>query len=749
MTVPIPLNPTDVDTVTQPVRAGNPVMDWVNVKDSAGGMISNYRLMLDPSFYSMLSNTVYSGIVELCYAFFLGVSSYASAALQLVVQPRIWLDPLSEAYIKVTAPVFEFASPRLIVVASFAILIVQVFVVRSGPAPGATRGGKSPGLMDQWIPSNTQIARAQWDRLGSGLVMFGLVFLLTSNPFSMMRTLLEWVIGFGEIFIPGDSSASSQGINTGNLIRTVTFLINYRDVLDAECAEQWAEAINNQGSNPSCLTDSQIAATDTDLWTVVLAALALPVAWYFAKFVFQVLIRFLNYISLAIFYLVSTGFVAAVSLGRRRPYDPLVTVLSKLATNAALSGLVVLVAVVGPGAIFGVINALVSAIPHNSNGIINASVAMLQVAAITVSFFISTLALAKFMEMKETLFSVFKDKVGKSPVYTNLYDLKPGDKGFVAPLMQPLSAPVDWAKDRYQQGAEWSKSHLAQARERASNIITTTKQGGGVTAVVEDTPQMRGAQQRVKLEVGDAAEAKPKVRLDSMAAAAAGVAAAAAAPPVVLNAFGQRLKPPAPDVASAGAGVTARPVERGGIPIGLLQTDPASGTPVSVGSGQAVPAVAGFDPAPSLSPSMAVRTAHLDALRADAQRIQPRAVPRGSVAALDGSEQIAATTTTYTTSSGGGGGGAADKNAGLAVAARKLGLLQGPNYTMLLSSAAWERGVRHQRHLLAARGIDAIPTLSEESESIERMIFAERGGRPTMVRKHDRGFGDEIGQRPT
>ncbi|WP_396907964.1 hypothetical protein [Mycolicibacterium sp.] len=749
MTVPIPLNPTDVDTVTQPVRAGNPVMDWVNVKDSAGGMISNYRLMLDPSFYSMLSNTVYSGIVELCYAFFLGVSSYASAALQLVVQPSIWLDPLSEAYIKVTAPVFEFASPRLIVVASFAILVVQVFVVRSGPAPGATRGGgKSAGLMDQWIPSNTQIARAQWDRLGSGLVMVGLVFLLTSNPFSMMRTLLEWVIGFGEIFIPGDSAASSQAINTGNLIRTVTFLINYRDVLDTECAEQWAEAINNQGSNPSCLTASQIAATDTDLWTVVLSALALPVAWYFAKFVFQVLIRFLNYISLAIFYLVSTGFVAAVSLGRRRPYDPLVNVLSKLATNAALSGLVVLVAVVGPGAIFGVINALVSAIPHNGNGIINASVAMLQVAAITVSFFISTLVLARFMEMKETLFSVFKDKVGKSPVYTNLYDLKPGDKGFVAPLMQPLSAPVDWVKGQYQQGAEWSRSHLAQARERASNIITNTRQGGGVTAVVEDTPQMRGAQQRVKLEVGDAAQAKPKVRLDSMAAAAAGAAAAAAAAPVVLNAFGQRLKPPAPDVASADAAVSARPVERGGIPIGLLQTDPAPATPVSNVSGQTEPTAAGPGPAQSASPSMAVRTAHLEALRADAQRIQPSAVSGGSVAVLDGSEQIAATTATYTTSSG-GGGGAADKDAGLAVAARKLGLLQGPNYTMLLSSAAWERGVRHQRHLLAARGIDAIPALSEETESIERMIFAERGGRPTMVRKHDRGFGDEIGQRPT
>lgn len=733
---PIPLAPGTADeTILQPARAGNPVLDWLNIEDSAGGMISHYRLMLDAPYWNWLASGPYTLVAELGYTGFLWAAAAGTAALQLVIRPELWLEPLSVLFDTVTAPLYAIAPPSLIVVAAFAILILQVFVVRAGPPQNATRPNKTPTLMDHWVPSSTQIARAQWDRLASGLVMLMLVWILTTNPFRLIQTLLEWIIGFGDLFTsawtPGTDSAAYQSASTADLIRTTTFLINYREILDPDCTTQWASAINNYGSNPSCLTPSQTAATSTDLLTALLALAALPVGFYLAKFAFQVLIRFVNYTILAVAYLVYSGYLAAITLGRRRPYDPVVNALSAMATNAAMAAIVLLIAVAAPTAIFGLINGLVSMIPGFDNAIIGASIALLNVASVTYAYYLSGKLLARYMEIKEGLLAVFKNRIGNHKAITNLYDLKKGDSSLSGTALQPLSGAADWTQARYQQAGKWTKAQWDGLRTRVSR---PAQKGDPVSGIVEETPEMAGAQQVFSFG-NKPSTPQPDTPLDTQAARhrPATTSTTPPRPPVAINAAGHRLNS---DAHPGDPNQTRQPVPvvvtRGGIPVVQLEP-PAAAMNDRPNSATPSPIVTSSEgPAPTENRQRAdLMQAHTAATSYIQKTGSASSDPTGE------HQELNATTATY-----GAATTAHNTPAQASASKRRTQLLRGPNYTMLLSSAGWARALRHQRNLRAARGATSPARLSAEAEAAETLIFIEQNDQVRAVRKHDRGFGD-------
>lgn len=722
--------------IGSPSRPGNPILDWLDIKDSSGAALSQYRLMLDPPFYSMLSN-ICGVIAEFCYALFLLATTVATALLQIIVQPRIWLEPLEHAYMTVTEPIYRFAPPQLIVIAAFAILVFQVYVIRSGPAPAATRQNKTPTLMDQWIPSNTQIARAQWDRLIAGGVLMLVVMALASNPFTPMRKLLECIVGFGEMLSPTGgtgSAAGYQGASALGLIRTVTFLINYRDTLDSECAQQWAWSINSGAGNPTCLTASQVAATRPDVWTAILAAAALPVGWYLLKFAGMALKRFLNYATLAVAYTLGTAYVAAVTVGRRRPYDPLITTASHAGTNLVMAAVVTFIVVVIPSAIFGLINGIMSLIPHTSSGLINGSVAAAQVAAVTGAYYGATKILARYMEIKESVFQVFKDRTSKHGLVTNLYDLKSGDKTFTGPLASPLASSAEWAKSKYESGVEWSKSTGRNVRGQVGQYLRdqvsqyiSTQPGGDMTQIIEDTPEMQGAQEIIALTAAGGARSRVDVdRLIAEEAERRPEAQLAAPPRVFLDSQDQlRLAPapprdiPADGPTAAQSGGGASPAAAAAVPRHRASGASPDREPVAVGK---------------------LRLADLPGLYGEQLRREAARLGAAADSQRDETSQHEAATALYSAPTVGSSAGA---GSGSAPSARQRGAHE-LSYTMVLSSAAWAQSVQHQRNLMAARGIPAVPGLSEEVEGEEHVIFGEKDGRLTMVRKHDRGFGDQL-----
>lgn len=749
--VPFPTAPTDDGVTTTIGRAGNPLLDWLNLTDSAGGIIAHYRLMLEASTLNVLHKVVYSGGVEMCYAVFLLLAAYGAAGLELLLTPDRWLGPLTDFYSGVTAAIYQKVPPLAILAITFGFLILSVFVRRGG-APAAGPGGRAPhapppGLLEQWMPSNAQISKAQWNRLGSGMVLMAIVIVLAYNPLKMIQEVVNVVVAVAsELTFTGNQGGAGTYAASGvaNVLRDTTFLINYRAILDPDCARQWSQAINAGSGNPSCLTASQYAATDPDFWTLIMALLALPIAWGIAKFFWVAGKNLLNHLSLTVVYLVGTTWVAAGTLARRRPYDPLANLAARFATHFLLTIGILFVTAAFPALFIKLFTDVLSFLP-----------AVLQIPLVSLAFYVSARVLAALLTNKGSIVDLFRDRVKKTQTWNNLFNVKADQKTITSQMLGPAGAqiagPLGWVTDRYSQAQDWTQQRWTQLRDGTG---APTQEGGAMNVpVLPDTPETIGAQRRIRLNPDLPTDPAERPMLDPAATVipadrpgrTPSDPAGPALPVLALVGPGGVTVPALP------AGPTTRPGApgyawfRGGIPQAMPTTVPAP-----------YPATAAQPPPPPPVPQPTnpdLKTAPVSTSNDLADRAgffhRRAAVLREEAATMRATapaeaELLTAASRTYRISAIPGETtplGMSTQAPGTSAAAAA----QRPDFKSLLSSAQWAHSLQRAKNLLAARGITTTPTLVESAVTVERIVFASDGeGHAVVRRKNERGFGDSI-----
>lgn len=765
MSVRPPAAPADVVTSA----AGNPLLDWLNLTDSDGGSISHYRLLLEPGFANVLHRVVYSGLAEFFYAVFMVLAAWGAAGLELVLTPDRWLTPLTDLYTAITARLYQVVPPLAIVAVTFGFLVVSVFLRRDtapkGP-PGRPQAPPRAGWLEQLTPSNAQISTAQWNRLGSGIVLMAVVMILAANPFKLIQQVVNAIVAVASEMTftatsGGAGTYAARGVT--DILRNVSFMINYRGLLDSECARQWSQAINAGGGNPACLTQQQYAAADPDIWTVLMALLAVPIAWGIAKFAWSAAKHLFNHLGLTIANLVAATWIAAGTLARRRPYDPLVTRAAKFGEHGVITVGILFTVASAPALSVKLFTDILSFLPP-----------VLQIPLVSLAFYVSARGLDAVLRYRGNLTDLFSDRIKKSQTWTNLYNLKADQNTLTGQLVAPfgaqMAAPWGWMTDRYQQVQDWTQQRWTQLRD-GSGVPAPAQEGPSMTtsAVQPDSPQSLGAQRRVRLTDTTAADrttSSPAPEDPDLPGAAptllgqtttpipplADLSSRAAldAPVVLVNPGGtiSRVQIAAPDTEPGAPGYAW---ERGGIPH-AMPTGPRTAVtrpapPPAAGSvhpaeqlrsDTAAPAVAAAAPtAERPGDPLAHRAANLyrlaDALRAEATQHLGCAAPGPGPTDTD---QLAAAARTYRP----------DAEADAPVGGEAiLAASQNAYLRAVLASAEWLHEVQAIKNLLAARGVTALPKLPEAAVSVPRIMFAcDSRGEVVVRRKNDRGFGDAL-----
>ncbi|MBU8841195.1 hypothetical protein [Mycolicibacterium goodii] len=747
---PLPAAPNDDGVTTTIARAGNPLLDWLNITDSDGGIIAHYRLMLEPAYYNLLHKIVYSGGVELCYAVFLVLAAYGAAGLELLLTPDRWLGPLTDFYSGVTAAIYQKVPPLAILAVTFGFLILSVFMRRGG-APAAGPGGRTPnapppGLLEQWMPSNAQISKAQWNRLGSGMVLMAIVIVLAYNPLKMIQEVVNTVVAAAsELTFTGNQGGAATYAASGvaNILRDTTFLINYRALLDSDCARQWSQAINVGSGNPSCLTPSQYAATDPDFWTLILAVLALPIAWGIAKFLWVAGKKLLNHLSLTVVYLVAATWVAAGTLARRRPYDPLANLAARFATHFLLTIGILFVTAAFPALFIKLFIDVLSFLP-----------AVLQIPLVSLAFYVSALVLNALLKNKESIVDLFRDRVKKTQTWNNMFNVKADQKTIAGQMIGPvgaqLAAPWGWVTDRYSQAQDWTQQRWTQLRDGTG---APNQEGGAMNVpVLPDTPETIGAQRRIRLNPEPPTDPAERPVLDPAAAITPADRPGRPTPdptssaqPVAVVGSGGVTVPALPAGPTTAPGAPGYAWFRGGIPQSM-PTPSATANPVTVSSPpapQSPPLVSDDEPSTPGSPrgDLADRTGFFHR-RAATLREEAAAMRTPAPAEAD---LLAAASRTYRTAAAPGETVTLGTSAQVAGTAATAAATQRPDFKALLSSAQWAHSLQRAKNLMAARGITTPPTLAASAVTAERIVFAsDEEGHAVVRRKNERGFGDSI-----
>ncbi|MDD4865812.1 MAG: hypothetical protein PHQ28_01380 [Mycobacterium sp.] len=733
MTTLLPAAPTLPGPSLPVTRADNPLLDWLGLTDSDGGVIAHYRLMLEPGTFDILHRIVYAGGADFFYSlgYLLG-SSYATALMRLILDPNRWLTPLTNFYNGITRHLYAVVPPTVIMVATFVVLLLSVFVIRSGtPAAGVppharAPGAAPPGLLEQWLPSNTQIAKAQWQRLGSGLVMMGVVWVLATNPFAIIREIVDAVLASANMLsFTGDSGGNEHVITgaTSDMIRSVTFLVNYRQFLSPDCAHQWSLAINNGAANPRCLTASQLAATDPDLWTLAIAVAAVFIAWAFLSFSLVVAMEFFKHLTLSVGYFIGATWIAALTLANRRPYDPLAAAAARGAVHGTLAIAVLFIASAGPSLFLQLVTSVLSFLPT-----------LIKVLLAAAGYYLSGKAILFVLEKKTSLLALFKSKIQKSQTWLNLYPPNAPATVMSTAMGGALDQPGSWAKRQYQQIRTSSTAALDNARKSASEWLRNQDGADTVaTAIIDDTPEFQAATEKPKLYDKPTTRVtitgEPRPATDSTPA---GPIAAADLDGTIRPALPAPAQNPPPDAH------TVQPLLphvwfRGGLPQFAPPPDQFSPPAALVAADPPAPQTpADTNPAPSTTVSTAPEYSMarlVEAARAEAARLHNVDLSATSI-----DEIITRTTQAYL----GYDGPRSDEETPDLAAAE-------PDLRSVLTAAQWIQRFNHHRNLLLARGIEAIPTLPEDEEELDRIVFAaDSTGQIRIETKNDRGFGDWV-----
>jgi len=329
-------------------------LDLFNVLDSDGVSATKYRLHYIGSTLSRQDSWIFGMLTELVYVLFQLMVVPANALLGAVLNSSAWMGTLGEFYQKLTAPLFAVFPPWGI--ACFGLALVAVSALRSKPTPPAR--GAPPGNARG---ASMRISSNALDRIGGALAMAAMVLVLTYNPFALIAKVLELANGFSlGLANAVTNSGNDTTLATGKAlvdtsIRTPTIALNYGVEMTAACRTQWSQAmVENKAlaENSGCFTAGANEASPGTLTTAVLMLIlpALPML------VFCVIAawKYLLHLSLAVFHLLATGWVAAISVHKQRGFERLTESFARAAAHLAMAVITSMLAVALPATVAGV-----------------------------------------------------------------------------------------------------------------------------------------------------------------------------------------------------------------------------------------------------------------------------------------------------------------------------------------------------------------------------------------------------------
>lgn len=317
-------------------------LDLFVADDSDGAPASTYQLHYVGSAMSNHDSWIFGMATAMVYALFKAVAVAANGLLGLVLSSASWLDPFSELYQKITAPLFAVAPPWLI--ACMGLGIVAFSALRARPA------ATTSGLFN----SETL------DRLGVAAAMVIVVVMLTHDPFMLITKTMELANGFSVSIASAvtgsghDTTISAGQAMVDNSIRTPTLALNFGAVFDDNCRTAWSTAmVSAQELSPAsgCFTEGQNKAGPDTLFTAVMMLVfpALPML------VFSVVAawKYLLHLSLAVLSVVSTAWIAAINVHKRRGFEVLSGQFARAGAHLVMAVLTSMVAVGLPALISG------------------------------------------------------------------------------------------------------------------------------------------------------------------------------------------------------------------------------------------------------------------------------------------------------------------------------------------------------------------------------------------------------------
>lgn len=696
-----PAAPPPVDAATT-ANAGNMFIGWLGLADADGGLVAHYKLVLDADPFSWWHQCV-AGVAEICYGVSISVGAIAAAVMDWILNASKWLGPLGDLYTKTTGVLYSAVPPQYVVLAAFAILVLIVFARRPANGPRA------------------KIGKAQWHRLGAGLAIMGLVDFFASNPFRLVNEPLNVITTLASALnFSSQRGGAGQVVNTSSvdMLRSMTFLINYHDVLAPDCARAWSKGINLAAANPSCLTAAQAHAVDPDWQTLVAVGGFVLIVAAFAYFVVIVARLLFNEVSLAIAYVVAGTYIASVSLGRRRPYDPLARCAARFGAHAVMFCLFLFIAAAAP--------TLLIELPRG----ITVLPLLFQLLLTSVGYYLVADVLRTIAKNRESLYSLFKGRIEASHHWKALY---PGGSPTAAETVVAgtLDNTKSWIRDRHQQWVADPFNRLMHGRPES----TARSEGTSMTTGIPDTDQSRAATERVNLYEPPTAEPTILAAHDVDAVDELGQ---------LLTHTTTDTQPAATVVAAAGGGdniVAARPAG----PFTTLEVSPDTRgqlPPVWFRAGipqfappQSLPQLAGASAATTWSVGAAPTSPPANQFP---DRIALHATEVGAVidrtSELDAATEATATYFGYTPT-------APDPTA-----LREPSPPQPPrDIRTILASAQWLQRLMHSRNLHQARGVEAPLILSDAEEAVPRIMFVtDRNGHNHVEPNIDSGFGDDI-----
>ncbi|RAV04376.1 hypothetical protein DQP56_00730 [Mycolicibacter senuensis] len=694
---------------------GSMFIGWLNLVDRDGGKLANYRLNLNSSAFSLMSQLC-GMLADFGYLVFLVISAHAVALINAILNPDAWLEPLSNVYGALTGRVYEVIPPVVLAMGAFSLLAFNVFM-RRGSAGSAV-----------------QVSKRQWDRIWAGILLLGVVAVLASNPFRLIREVLGVVLAVaGWLTASGDAGVGER-VNTAitDSVRALTFLINYRGDLSGECAKAWSKAMNAGGSNPSCLTHQQLAGAHPTPANALAALVAVGFAVGLCYFAVVVTLHILNQLALTVIYLTGAVYVAVVAMNKRRAFDPLSRTLARCATHALFALGLWLVAGVGPSWLIYLVVSVAHFLP-----------AWLQIVLMGVAYYYTAKWLRVLLANMETVLKLFRDRVEGSKYWTAMYANNQTTVLGTA-VEGTFDQPKQWAVDQYQRLRQYVSSAGEAGSEKGAAMASVQPM------IVADTPEFRAATDRADTYNPSEGERTPvgitggDISAPSVLGQVIDHRGATATDPadkvVVVTADGGTLigRPGTPaDLISPspqGAGGLMPIYFRGGIgqaaaPFALVQGDPAVSAP-AVGMPVLAPDTGQQD---SFDSAISQYWRHLDALgtrmKAEVAALNGRPAP--------GPDEVAVGSATF---------GTVESMPPVASTSRAVPARSGiREFRSLLDPAARTQRLAHNRNLLRARGVAAPVTISDEDESAEQLVFVTGpDGKNRIERRNGVGFGDAI-----
>lgn len=303
-------------------------LDLFSVVDSDGTAVARYRLYFSGANLLRIDSGLFSVLTQAVFELFKLMVVPANALLGFVLNPGGWMTPLSTFYQKMTGPLFTLFPPWALACLGLAVVAVSTLSdhVKS--------------------TSKKMVERAILNRIGAAFGMVAVVIVFTQNPFALMFRLLDFVNSFSLEFatkISGGSTSSSSLAGTGtalvdNTIRIPTIALNYGNELSAACRSQWSDAMSSAiplAESSGCFTPGANEAGVSSLGTALLMLLfpALPMLVFCAVAAW----KYLWHLSASVFYLISTAWVAALAIFRRRNFDTLTRHFGQTAAHLAMA----------------------------------------------------------------------------------------------------------------------------------------------------------------------------------------------------------------------------------------------------------------------------------------------------------------------------------------------------------------------------------------------------------------------------